>query len=107
MCYEFGGHGPFTPGHAYGYKKRMEKRDQHLLDVQPSSDKKLATTQDRQTLQNSDEKRYCQYWMLRLVVPTNRDFLLKLCMLVESAKAISRVLTWKNMSTLGLPHVVS
>jgi len=27
-------------------------------------DKKLATTQDGQALQNSDEKQYCQYWML-------------------------------------------
>ena len=24
--------------------------------------------QDRQTLQNSDENQFCQYWMLRLVV---------------------------------------
>ena len=31
-------------------------------------DKKLATTQDSQTLQNPDKKQYCQYWMLRLVV---------------------------------------
>jgi len=39
---------------------------QFWIDVQFSTDKKLATTQDRQTLQNSDEKQYCQYWMLRL-----------------------------------------
>jgi len=31
-------------------------------------DEKLARTQDSQALQNSDEKQYCQYWMLRLVV---------------------------------------
>jgi len=30
------------------------------VDVQFSTDKKLATTQDRQTLQNSDEKQYSQ-----------------------------------------------
>jgi len=30
-----------------------------VLDVQSSTDKKLATTQDRQTLQNSDEKQSC------------------------------------------------
>jgi len=30
-------------------------------------DKKLATTQDSQALQNSEEKQYCQCWMLRLV----------------------------------------
>jgi len=29
-----------------------------LFDVQSSTDKKLATTQDRQTLQNSDEKQH-------------------------------------------------
>ena len=49
--------------------------------------------QDRQTLQNSDEKQYCQYWSLRFVVFTrfraNRDCLLKLCMLVKSAKTVS------------------
>jgi len=47
----------------------------YLIDVQFSTDK-LATTQDRQTLQNSDEKQDCQYWILRLVVftgfPANR-----------------------------------
>jgi len=26
-----------------------------------------SSPQDRQTLQNSDEKQYCQYWILRLV----------------------------------------
>ena len=31
-------------------------------------DKKLASMQDSQALQNSDEKQYCQCWMLRLVV---------------------------------------
>jgi len=34
-----------------------------LLNVQSSSDKKLATTQDRQTLQNSDEKQYCHSYI--------------------------------------------
>ena len=64
-----------------GYKKRMKK---NLIDVKFSTDKKLATTQDRQTLQNYDEKQYCQYWILRLVVFTrfraNRVCLLKLYM---------------------------
>jgi len=45
----------------------MEKKGQYL-DVQSSTDKKLATTQDRQTLQNSGKMQYCQYWMLRLFV---------------------------------------
>jgi len=31
-------------------------------------DKKLSTTQDSEALQNSNEKQYCQCWMLRLVV---------------------------------------
>jgi len=40
----------------------------YLLNVQYSTVKKLATPQDRQTLQNFDKKQYCQYWMLGLVV---------------------------------------
>jgi len=52
-----------------------------LIDVQFSTNEKLATTQDHQTLQNSDDKQYLQYWILRLVVftrfPANRDCLLK------------------------------
>ena len=47
---------------------RIQKKELFLLEVQSSTDKKLATTQDRQTLQNSEEKQYCQDWMLRLVV---------------------------------------
>ena len=43
----------------------MEKKQEYLAS---STDRKLATTQDRQALQNSDEKQYCQYWILRLVV---------------------------------------
>jgi len=49
-------------------RKRMKKR--YLIDVQFSTDKKLVTTQDCQTLQNSDEKQYCQYWILGLVLFT-------------------------------------
>ena len=64
----FGGHGPLV--YAYGYKRRIKYKEQYLLDVQSSTDKKLVTTQDRQTLQlqNSDEKQHCQYWMVLLVV---------------------------------------
>jgi len=43
--------------------------------------------QNRQTLQNSDEKQDCQYWILRLVVFTrflaNRDCLLNLYIYVS------------------------
>jgi len=63
--------GALPPGYAYGYKKRMKKKEQYLPDVQSSRHKKLAITQDSRTLQNSDEKQYCQYWMLRLVVTNN------------------------------------
>jgi len=35
------------------------KKKRYLIDVQFSSDKKLATTHDRQTPQNSGEKQYC------------------------------------------------
>jgi len=34
-----------------------------LLDVQNSTDKKLAETQDRQALQNSDEKQKCHSYI--------------------------------------------
>jgi len=50
-----------------GYRKRKKR---YLIDVQLSTDKKLATVQDHQTLQNSDEKQYYQYWILLLVVFT-------------------------------------
>jgi len=39
----------------------MKKKKTVLIDIQFSSNEKLATTQDRQTLQNSDEKQDCQY----------------------------------------------
>jgi len=63
-----------------------------------STDKKLATMQDRQTLQNSDAKQYSQYWVLVLCLvvftrfPANRDCLLKLYMLIKSARTVSREL---------------
>jgi len=47
---------------------KTRKREQRYFDALFSTYKNLATTQDRQTLQNSDEKHYCQYWMLRLLV---------------------------------------
>jgi len=68
--------------------------------------KKLATTQDRQILQNSDEKQDCQFWILRLVViikfPANRDCLLKLYMLIKSARTVSRELHWGKRVYTGL-----
>jgi len=52
-----------------------------------------------------DEKQDCQYWILCLVVftrfPANRDWLLKLCMLVKSARTVSqRVYFW--LTSYGL-----
>jgi len=58
------------------------------------------------TLQNSDEKQYCQNWILRLVVVTrfraNRDCLLKLCMLGKSARTVSPELYWERRVYIGL-----
>jgi len=48
----------------------MKKKNTVLIDVKFSADKKFATTQDRHRRQNSDEKQYCQYLILRLVVFT-------------------------------------
>jgi len=66
-------------------ERELKRKRRYLIDVQFSTDKKLTTTQDRQTLQNFDEKQCSQYWILRLVVfsrfPANRDCLLKLYML--------------------------
>jgi len=50
-----------------GYKKERKRQKTYLIDVQFFTDKMLAT-QDHQTLQNSDEKQYCLYWILCLVV---------------------------------------
>jgi len=53
------------------------KKKKNVLDVQFPLTKKLTTTQDRQTPQNSDEKQDCQFLILSLVVftrfPANRD----------------------------------
>jgi len=77
-------------------KKKKNEKKRYLVDVQFSTDKKLVTKQDRQTLQNSDGKQYCQYWIPRLVVfirfRANRDCLWKLYMLVKSARTVSREL---------------
>jgi len=68
--------------------------------------KKLATTQDHQILQNSDEKHDCQFWSRRFVVftrfPANRDCLLKLYVLVKSARTGSRELYWGKRVWIGL-----
>ena len=67
--------------------------------------KNLATTQDRQILQNSDEKQDCQFWILRLVVftrfPENRDCLLKIYMLVKSARTVSHEKTGRHFTERG------
>jgi len=66
-CKKFGrGVTPLVlPGYDFGYKKIIKTKQQYLLDVQSSTHKKLATMQDGQTLQNSDKKQNCQWWMLR------------------------------------------
>jgi len=51
-------------------KKNEKEKKTVLIGVKFSTDKKFTTMQDRHTLQNSDEKQYCQYWILRLVVFT-------------------------------------
>jgi len=51
-------------------EKEWKRKKMYLIDVKFSIETKLATTPERQTLQNSDEKQYCEYWILRLVVYT-------------------------------------
>jgi len=82
------------------------KKKKTVLDVQFPLTKKLATTQDRHILQNSDEMQDCWFWILRLVVftrfPAKRDCLLKLYMLVKSARTVSRKLNWGKPVYIGL-----
>jgi len=63
------------------------------------------SSQDRQTLENRDEKQYCQVWMLRLVVTNctaRKERLLKICMVVKSARTVSRELYWEKRVYIGL-----
>jgi len=46
-------------------QEKIEK-ERAVLSWCPISQTKIS--QQRKALQNSDEKQYCQYWMLRLVV---------------------------------------
>jgi len=70
--------------------------------------------QQRKTARHckTDEKQYCQYWILRLVVftrfPASRDCLLKLYMLLRSATVEQCFVSFteKNVSTLRLLHMV-
>jgi len=71
-----------------------------------STDKKHATTQDCHIRQHFDEKQYCRFWILRLVVftkfPAHRDCLLKLYVLVKSFRTVSRELYMRKRVYIGL-----
>jgi len=86
-------------------KKEWKRKKRYLMSNFPLT-KKLATTQGLQIPQNSDEKQDCQFWILRLVVFTrfsaNRDCLLKLFMLVKSARTVSLELHWGKRVYIGL-----
>ena len=69
-------------------KKEWKRNKWYLMFNFPLT-KKLATTQDRQILQNSDEKQDCQYWIL-------------LYMLVESATTFSLELHLGKRVYIGL-----
>jgi len=81
--------------------KEWKRKKRDLIDVQFSTEKKLATTQDRQTPQNSNEKKSCQYWMLRLVVftrfPANSA-----CWVGKSARTVSREFYREKRVYIGL-----
>ena len=63
-----GGMVPLPPSLRLWLQEKNEKERRVLSWCSIFQTKKLTTTQDSQALQNSDEKQYCQYWMLRLVV---------------------------------------
>jgi len=85
--------------------KEWKRKKRYLMFNFPLT-KKVATTQDRQILRNSDEKQDCQFWILSLVVfirfPANRDCLLKLYMLLKSARTVSCELRWGKRVYIGL-----
>ena len=59
-------------GYACGYKKRMHSKPTYLMFNLPLT----KSSQQRKTMQKSDEKQDCQYWMLRLVVAAPKQRLL-------------------------------
>jgi len=75
-------------------QKRLKKKKTVLNWYSNFHRQKLATTQDRQALKNSDERPYCQSCILRLVVftrfPANTAWLLKLDMSIKSARTVSQ-----------------
>jgi len=102
-----GGHGPL--GHPWlrlWLQETNEKKEQCLLDVQSSTDEKLATTQDPQTLQNTPMKSNivsigCYVWLLPTGLPADRDCMLKLYMLVNSVRTVSWLLLGKTCPYLA------
>ena len=68
ICLKFKGNGPLAPLTTPMVTRKEWKRKNSTFLMFNLPDKKLATMQGSQALQNSDEKQYCQYRMLRLVV---------------------------------------
>ena len=57
-------HAPLGPSWLRLWLQEKNEKERTVLDVQFSTDKKLATTQDRQTLQNSGVSIGCYVWLL-------------------------------------------
>jgi len=87
------GHGPLGPFWLRLWLQDInekKRRVAYLLDVQSSTDKKLAMTQDSQTLRNSDENNIVSIGCYICLLPTCRlsamNCLLKLYVIVKSVE---------------------
>ena len=92
--------------------KRKNRMFNLPLDVQSSTDKKLTTSETARRwwtpMKSNIVSIGCCVWLLPTRLPANRNFLLKLYMLVKSAWTVSREFYLESyVSTLGLPHMVS
>jgi len=94
---EIWGCGPIGPSWLHLWlQEKNETKKHHLLDVQSSTDKKLAITQDCQTLKCRTAMKSnivsigCFVCLLPTTLPANRDGLLKIDMLVKSVRTVSR-----------------
>ena len=72
--------------------QKTNEKEKTVLDVQFPLTKSSQQRKTTRYCKNTDEKEDCQFWILRLVVftrfPANRYCLLKLYMLVKSARTI-------------------
>ena len=103
-----GGMVALPPGYAYGYKKRMKKKEQYFLDVQSSRQKARKNLRQPGTAETPTKSNIvsigCCVWLLSTRLPANRDCLLKLYTptLGKSARTVSREFYLEKRVYVGL-----